>query len=179
MRGNIILLIMALFFFSACGSLKKTTSTENVKIETTDHDSGQVSRYVDTTKTEKGDISIIEVEFYPGSAKQDSVDQSPGKIPVIQNGTTKISGSIKSAKITTIKKEAENKGVSKTDSTFNKSSTQNVDKAMSTSKEPAKDPYRWRWILGIIIVVALIGFFICSKVRFKSIWDWIKKILSL
>ena len=85
---------------------------------------------------------------------------------------------IKSIRQTTIESAVEQKGESKESSESKESQKEAiVSNSMQKTDEviaPAPDPYRWRYIFGIVLLVAIILLYF----NHIPVLDWIKKILS-
>lgn len=158
--------LVIMISLSGCKSLQKTTATVN-SIETVKSDEAKTaSIMIDTTKKSNNKIEIVKLEFYPQDSthqgKSDSL--SPGKTtPSVTIGNKKFPGNIKSATVTTITSNNEQKGITAVDSSLNRKVDRKADIKTQTTTEPGKDPYRWRWIFGIIVVIGGASYFIYNK----------------
>jgi septal ring-binding cell division protein DamX len=185
MKKYIILLACITLLFS-CGTAKKkslqqTSSSETFAVNT-DTQSAKTEKFVDTTKTENGKITITEIEFYPPvSRNNDTANRTPimnvGGVDIANVGNIK-NAAIKSIKQTAIESAVEQRGESK-ESNESEESKQEAVVSYSTQKTdeiivPAPDPYRWRYIFGIILLLA-IGLLYLKR---TPVLNWIKTILS-
>lgn len=184
---NIFIFILCMLMV-ACASTKK--STQNIKetanvLAQVDESHSAAEKFIDTTKTESGKITITEIEFYPPNA-----NEPPQGNKESPKSTSNVSGlslpnvgnignaSIKSIKQTTIEKRSEQKGKSNESSESEKiQSAVIATKSNQTSQiqtSPAPDPYRWRYIFFILVLVGIAMLYL-KRVPFLN---WIKKILS-
>ncbi|MDR1756120.1 MAG: YfhO family protein [Culturomica sp.] len=185
MKRYFVILLCVLM--AACATTKKSTQTtktadmlaERSTIETTD-----TEKLVDTTRTDKGKITITEIEFFPPVTASDArpPDQAspPGanasglNLPNIGNIGA---AAVKSIKQTTIESDSERKGESKESSSTtavkNEAMAANTEKTVNVEQAPAPDPYRWRYIF-YILVLGVIVFLYLKRV---PVLNWIKKIL--
>lgn len=173
----------------ACASIKKSTQTiketANVLAQVDESHSADTEKFIDTTKTESGKITITEIEFYPPNANE----PPPGN-KESPKSTSNVSGlslpnvgtignaSIKSIKQTTIEKDSEKKGESKESSSItnvkNEATLTNTEKTAKVETSPAPDPYRWRYIFYTLLLGA-IAFLYFKRI---PVLNWIKTILS-
>jgi hypothetical protein len=138
-----------------------------------------VDKVIDTTKTEKGKITITEIEFYPPNS--DTVNHAPatnvGGVEIPNIGNIK-DAAIKSIKQTTIESDVEQKGQSNEsgETKGNQKQTILVSNEQSSQEciEPVPDPYRWRYIFYILVLLGIAMLYL-KRVPFLN---WIKKILS-
>jgi hypothetical protein len=174
----------------ACSTTKKVVQSNEaneISTQKTEVQSTSTDKLIDTTKTDKGKITITEIEFYPPteSAESKPLDEKQSSKP-----STNVSGlslpnvgnignaAIKSIKQTTIEAESEKKGESKESSSTNHQKNEAVvaknEKAIQSEVMPAPDPYRWRYIFYIMLLAA-IAFLYLKRV---PVLNWIKTILS-
>ena len=185
---NIFIFILCMLMV-ACASTKKSTQTiketANVLAQVDESHSADTEKFIDTTKTESGKITITEIEFYPPNANE----PPPGNKESPKN-TSNVSGlslpnvgnignaSIKSIKQTTIEKDSEKKGESKESSSItnvkNEATLTNTEKTAKVETSPAPDPYRWRYIFYILLL-GTIAFLYFKRI---PVLNWIKTILS-
>lgn len=174
---------------AACASTKKSTQTiketANVLAQVDESHSANTEKFVDTTKTENGKITITEIEFYPPKENE----PPPGRKENLKTANN-VSGlslpnignignaSIKSIKQTTIEKDSENKGESKESSSIvnvkNEAALTNIKKTAKVEISPAPDPYMWRYIFYILLLSTIV-FLYFKRIPFIN---WIKTILS-
>ena len=164
---------MCLMF--SCASTRKsvqTSCTTDTSIDKVDSQTMKTEKAIDTTKTEDGKITITEIEFFPTINNGNKSDTIIANVGSIKNAA------IKSIKQTTIEKKSEQKGKSNESSESEKiQSTVAATKSNQTSQiqtSPAPDPYRWRYIFYILVLVGIAMLYL-KRVPFLN---WIKKILA-
>lgn len=172
---------------AACATTKKSTQikeTANMAAQKSESATTNFEKLIDTTKTDKGKITITEIEFYPPAAS----DAQPGD--KASPPGTNVSGlnlsnvgnignaAIKSIKQTTIETDSEKKGESKESSSAtnvkNEAVSANTEKAAKVDVTPVPDPMRWRYIFYILLLAAM-AFLYLKRV---PVLNWIKTILS-
>jgi len=169
---NRILIILLAVSITACGTPKKALQslheTLSSTIEKTEFESINISKQIDTTRVEKGKVTITEIEFFPPSATDepqtsvaDSIQNTLlalSKSHVIVDNVGKIfNAAVKSIKQTTIEQEIEEKGESSESTSNEVVREENIEinneiKSKSETK-PAPDPYRWRYIFYIMLLI--------------------------
>lgn len=187
-------LIVILLLIASCGTTRKAVeSTQSVITDstaTTQEIKNATKKTVDTTRTEHGKITITEIEFFPvipdappiadDTRVVDTTKSTPARpsVNVDLQDVGKINGAVKSIKQTVIESDIEAKGESKEASDQEQSkSNANVSRQETESQklqEPAPDPYRWRYIfyIGLLLTAVLL------YLKRVPILNWIKKILS-
>lgn len=177
-----LLLLLVTFFMISCASTRKsvqTSCTTDTSIDKVDSQTMKTEKAIDTTKTEDGKITITEIEFFPNVNKSDTIKSAinVGGLNIANVGSIK-NAAIKSIKQTTIEKKSEQKGKSNESSESEKiQSTVVATKSNQTSQiqtSPAPDPYRWRYIFYILVLVGIAMLYL-KRVPFLN---WIKKILA-
>ena len=202
MKQLILFICFCLLLFSGCGTAKKTTSNTAENIQASEKQSetstADLYSFVDTTKRTGIEINYYKIEFYPPCPEDepntipDIPDLPEGIVENPAGGNAKEKppnaenkqGAIKSIEGYTIKATNEQTGINEeiSNTTTNKDAESNTDttKAEVTTEQPAPDPYRWRYILGICIVVVLTGiglYFGLRKTKVvKVIISFFKKI---
>lgn len=183
---KIVSLVLGLLLLVSCGTARKLHKNESeVLIDSTQivKEKGLKSEVVvDTNRTEHGKITITEIEFHtPAGADESQVDLTiteamVADVELSNVGTVK--GVVKSIKQTVIEADVESKGASREsrESSENESAL-NVSIVETTTdehQEPTPDPYRWRYIfyMSLVIVAALL------YLKRIPIVNWIRKILS-
>jgi hypothetical protein len=150
----------------------QNSSKSELSIQSTESQSTKMEKIIDTTRTESGKIIITEIEFYPPI-----VSPEPDKAQEINFGGVNLpikDAAIKSIKQTTIESVMEQKGESKeTDSNQSEAILANNEQ-YSQVVTPAPDPYRWRYIFYILLIIS-IGIIYLMRI---PVLNWIKKILS-
>lgn len=196
---KIILPLLFCFFMVSCASTRKsvhTSCTSVTNTESSENSNQKTESVVDTTKTESGKITITEIEFYPPT--NDLTDGEDTVNNITTSDETKVKNSkatnvgdiylpnvgsiknaaIKSIKQTTIESELEQKGESKETNESDKSKSESIiSKTSQFGVEeitPAPDPYRWRYIFYILLVVSIWLLYL----KRVPILNWIKTILS-
>jgi len=175
-RTILFICFCVLIFSTGCHTPKKIASniTENIKTSEQYNEATTTETYsfVDTTKKSGLEINYYKIEFYPpaGPSEPDGTIPDNPIFPFSINNNTEGSnpkskppnaGAIKSIEGYTIKATDEQTGINEETSniTTNKDAEINTDitRAAKVTEQPAPDPYRWRYILGICIIVALAG----------------------
>jgi hypothetical protein len=172
---NGLLLICLCFLFAGCHTPKKIagSTTENIKSNEKQNEatSSEIYSFADTTKKSGFEINYFKIGFYPPAGQDDNPNPIPdnfilpeglsgneGRNPIIKPPNAK-QGGIKSIEGYTIKAKSEESGIneSQKNSTVNRYEEKNddINRQAETKEQPAADPYRWRYILGIVIVIAL------------------------
>jgi hypothetical protein len=199
MKRTILFICLCVLLFAGCHTPKKLVSSTTENIKTSDKQNevstNESYSFVDTTKKQGLEINYYKIEFY-----QPEGPNEPDDIPVnavLQEGVNNIAGSIptnkppnagkgaiKSIEGYTIKSGSEQTGVNeeKSNTTTNKDAENNTD--ITNTKEiieqSASDPYRWRYILGIIIsliCVGIVAYFALQKSKIiTTIIAFLKKI---
>ena len=169
-----IVTFIALLALASCGATKKAVKTTFVALDSIAAErvtTEQADVIVDTARSEQGKVTITEIEFFP------SVGASPNAAIDIHNVGT-VSGTIKSIKQTTIETAVEVTG--KTEESSDKRETESVvnvgtvEDTTTQRQEPAPDPYRWRYIFYVALLIAAVLLYL----KRMPIVEWIKKILK-
>ena len=140
------ILCIALFFglfLAGCASKKKIAHTaETVSIATAKSELQRVETITvtDTTRVERGRITVTEVEFFP-------VDASSPVHP--------FPPAIKSFRQTVIERETERRGESMEATsetvTIDETAAMKSETVSTIEVEPAADPKRWRYVFYILV----------------------------
>lgn len=197
---KILLPLVFAFFMISCASTRKSVQhscTNVTNTESSENSNQKTEKVVDTTKTESGKITITEIEFYPPTDNCETQDKDTVN-NIATNGDSKAdkpkatnvgdihlpnvgsiqNAAIKSIKQTTIESNLEQKGESKeTNENDTSKSEAVISKTSQSSVEettPAPDPYRWRYIFYILLVVSIWLLYL----KRVPILNWIKTILS-
>ena len=169
------------------GSTKETAKTEEKRDETT---AAEIRRTVDSTKTEGVEVTYTKIEFFPPEpdtlpAKQgttktggpsktvaDTPKNRPKEPKEKQPPDTGRQGAIKSIETFTVKQNTEATGVTqeeqKTETTKAEKVNTDTDKEADITEKPAADPYRWRYIFGILALLAVAFFFLRETKGFSA-----------
>lgn len=174
---NVIFLMLAALL-AACSSTKRVvdvsaSKVDSVRIATTT--AVQFERLIDTAMTESGRMIITEIEFSQSDTSDVIASLS------IRDGALNIGAirgkPIKSIKQTAIEHKDERRGKSKEkhDSKEQKQTASLQKENVKQIKQvaPAPDPYKWRYIfyLSLVLLTGILYF------KRMPIINWIKKML--
>ncbi|WP_195241636.1 hypothetical protein [Odoribacter laneus] len=194
---KIIALVWVLALLVSCGTARKVQKTQQeVRIDstaTTKETNVKTDKFVDTTRTQHGKVTITEIEFYPptpgiavdttGAADSSKPERASKPLPgnpanVNLQDVGNIKGAVKSIKQTVIESDVEEKGENKESSESKETeSAANVGRNetnVQQSQEPTPAPYRWRYIFYISLIAVAILLYL----KRTPIINWIKKILA-
>ena len=150
--------------------------------------SNLVAQLVDTTKREDLEVVYTKVEYYPpgatdstSSRRQENGTAMP-KVDTYAKGQSyhpPPAGPVKSVETYTIKRKREALGKVKLVSYSETKTDSSVIRKTAASQitKPAKDPYRWRYIFYIFLILLVAAVFFWVRKKF-SIAGWIKKIFK-
>ena len=194
-----ILLLSVLFVFLGvgCSTPKKLTSStteisssEEKRKETT---TGDIYTLIDTTRKSGLEVTYTKIEFYkpeekpagPEPEKEPTGNMSSEPRPENKKPPNN-KGAIKSIEQLTLKATEEATGVSESresnTSDLEEEIKKDTDVKIDTTEQPAADPYRWRYIFGIlilIVVIGVVGYFLLRKNKiFISIISFFKGFFS-
>ena len=205
MKTRLLTLLLCLLvgFLTGCSTPRKLIASkeEKTKVDqaTKETNTGTSSTFVDTTKTDGVEITYTKVEYYPPETNRESTPEpegqvTPGKTNRPEGNRSKEptpakkqppnKGPIKSIEQLTIKQNSEEKGVSQSQeanaSAKEEVTTTDTDKKEANTEQPAADPYRWRYILAILVIVIVAGtvvYFWLRKTKVGiTVTSFIKKI---
>jgi hypothetical protein len=180
MKTKLLTLFLCLLvgFLTGCSTPRKLIASkeEKTKVDqaTKETNTGTSSTFVDTTKTNGVEITYTKIEYYPPEVNKEPEPEgqvTPGKTPRPEGTASKEptpakkqppnKGAIKSIEQLTVKQNSEEKGVSQNQeanaSAKEETTTTDTDKKEVNTEQPAADPYRWRYILAILIIVIVAG----------------------
>lgn len=182
MKTRLLTLLLCLLvgFLTGCSTPRKLIASkeEKTKVDqaTKETNTGTSSTFVDTTKTDGIEITYTKVEYYPPETNREPTPEpegqvTPGKTNRPEGNRSKEptpakkqppnKGPIKSIEQLTIKQNSEEKGVSQSQeanaSAKEEVTTTDTDKKETNTEQPAADPYRWRYILAILVIVIVAG----------------------
>jgi len=168
---KIILLLLIAFVFLGCRGLNKVQTNSTIIDSLQVHISKTTSTLSDTSKTTNTITRMVNIIYDPNC--------DSARVII---GTESYTGKIKSATVTTISKYKDKKGITKTDSSTDEVAIHKINSTTATKTDVAKDPYRWRWIFGIAIVVLAILIFAYYQLKpilttFKPL-AYLKKIFN-
>ena len=194
---KIVAPVLGLVLLASCGTARKVQQTkQEVRIDstaTTKETNVKTDKFVDTTRTQHGKVTITEIEFYPptpgiavdttGAADSSKPERASKPLPgnpanVNLQDVGNIKGAVKSIKQTVIESDVEEKGESEESSESKETeSAANVGRNetnVQQSQEPSPDPYRWRYIFYISLIAVAVLLYL----KRTPIINWIKKILA-
>ena len=177
--GIVIIALLLSVMLTGCstprklaGSTKETIKTEEKRDETT---AVEFRRVVDSTKTEGVEVTYTKIEFFPPEpdtlpAKQSTtktggpsktVADTPKNRPKEPKEKQPLDigrqGVIKSIETFTVKQKTEATGVTqeeqKTETTKSEEVNTDTNKETDVIEQPAADPYRLRYIFGILVLL--------------------------
>lgn len=191
------------FLIAGCASPRKlaskTKEKTNVEEKRTETTAGEIFHRVDTTKTEGVEITYTKIEFFPPEPdkqeiKPDTIAMGGPSNPVADTpknrtkepkekrppDTTGKRGAIKSIDSYTMKQKSEAAGVTQTEQKEGATKTEEVntdsDTETDVTEEPAADPYRWRYIFGILLLLAVAFFFLRKTKVFRAVAALFRKL---
>lgn len=175
-KSLLVIITLMLVFLVSCGTARKVQKdAREIKTDsaaTVKTDERKTEKEIDTTRTEWGKVTITEVEFYPPPVQDASDPQQDVKPPTARKGA------VKSIKQTQIETGVQQTGTSKeTDETKGHEQSTILgrnEEALQVRQEPTPDPYRWRYVcyIALIVLAALL------YIKRAPIINWIKRILS-
>lgn len=191
---QIVALFVLLCLMVSCGTTRKlqeTRQTSHVDSTTVQQvEKSELSKVVDTTRTEHGKVTITEIEFYeptkgkdevaPGAADDPpkAIVQPPNSANIELPGVGKMKGAVKSIKQTVIESNVEEKGESeeheKQEQCKSEANAVREDADIQVKESPAPDPYRWRYAFYISLLFVAVLLYL----KREPILNWIKKILA-
>lgn len=199
---KIIALVLGFAVLASCGTARKIQRAEQkAQIDsatTTKETERSIDKYIDTTRSQHGKVTITEIEFYripdakdippvkdrdknrfsESFRRADSLFDATHEANVELQNVGNIKGAVKAIRQTVIESDVEQKGESKeTGESKESESSANVarnEAGIQEKQEPTPDPYRWRYIFYI----SLVGVAVLLYLKRTPIMNWIKKILA-
>jgi hypothetical protein len=190
---RVILFICCVLLLDSCRTPKKLVSStaETVTNNETQNEaiSSETYNFADTTKKQEVEINYYKIEFYPPA-----VPNEPDTIPIgilskgiierAENPKIKPppTGAIKSIEGYIVKEKIEQSGVNESTeiAQVNRNTEKNEDISQQAEikEQPAHDPYRWRYILAIIVSVILgVVYFVLQKTNLiTTLISFVKKL---
>lgn len=201
-RISIVLFCFLACFLVGCSTPRKLVSStkEAARVEEkeTETTAAEIRRTVDTTKTEGVEVTYTKIEFFPPepNAQQtkpgDTLPANPsGQVVDTPKNRPKEpkekqppdngrQGAIKSIETFTVKQTAEATGVTqeeqKTETTKAEEITTDSNKEATVTEKPAPDPYRWRYIFGILVLLAVAFFFLRKTKVVTAVVGFFRKL---
>lgn len=182
MKTRLLTLLLCLLvgFLTGCSTPRKLIASkeEKTKVDqaTKETNTGTSSTFVDTTKTDGVEITYTKIEYYSPETNREPTPEPEGQVtpgktnrpegnrnkePTPAKKQPPNKGPIKSIEQLTIKQNSEEKGVSQSQeanaSAKEEVTTTDTDKKEANTEQPAADPYRWRYILAILVIVIVAG----------------------
>lgn len=195
--------LLCAFVLTGCSTPRKLASStkdaariEENRTETT---TSEIRRTVDSTKSEGVEVTYTKVEFFPPvpdpqqvkpdtaqtggpSAASTGVPKNRSKEPKDKqppNAPGK-QGAIKSIETFTITQKTEAGGTTqeeqKTETTKKEEVNTDTDTKTDVTEKPAADPYRWRYIFGGLVILAVAFFFLRKTKVFTTAIAFIRKL---
>lgn len=174
---NVLFILLALLL-SACANTKRVVDVSASKVDSASiatTTAVQIERLIDTTTNKMGRVVITEIEFSQSDTSDVIASLS------IRDGALNVGAirgkPIKSIKQTAIEHKDERKGESKEkrdDKEQKQSASLQKEKVKQTKQvAPAPDPYRWRYIfyMSLVLLTGILYF------KRMPIINWIKKML--
>lgn len=176
MKARIFISVIVVFlvlFLIGCSTPRKLAGaakeTQQVEEKRTESSKSELSLSVDTTKRTGVEVTYTKVEYYPPGPndnfqyKEEHIKEPEGAkhgyTKPLSNDSNKPpnkNGPIKSIEQYTYKQTAEEAGITKqeekTEGVLDEEVNTNKTAEEETTEEPAADPYRWRYIFGIIFI---------------------------
>ena len=189
----VVLLSICLLGFLGCSSPKNLTSNTKQKGNTEERrneiTAGEIHTLIDSTKTDGLEVKYFKVEFYPpekqpeGPGPQPKEESQKGSVntgPRQRDKKPPDKGAIKSIEGFIINSSSKEKGVTESHEINASEKEEEIitDSSLETNltEETAEDPYKWRYILGIIIAITVIGVAGYFIIRKSKVATFIKKL---
>lgn len=198
----VITFVVLSVLFTGCAAPKNLTisTKENTNIEEkrTETTAGEIFHRVDTTKTEGLEITYTKIEYYPpepdkqetkpdvtkvgGPSKPitDTLRNRPKEPKEKRPPDTRKQGAVKSIERYTMKQKSEAAGVTQTEQKEEATKTEEVntdsDTETDVTEKPVADPYRWRYIFGILLLLAVAFFFLRKTKVFTAVAAFFRKL---
>lgn len=200
--GIVVIALLLAVLLSGCstprklaGSTKETAKTEEKRDETI---AAEFRRTVDSTKTEGVEVTYTKIEFFPpepdtlpakqGTTKTGGPSKTVADTPKNRSKEPKEKqppdtgkqGAIKSIETFTVKQNTAATGVTqeeqKTEATKAEEVNTDTDKGTDITEKLAADPYRWRYIFGILVLLAVVFFFLRKTKVFTAVVGFFRKL---
>ena len=200
--GIVVIALLLAVLLSGCstprklaGSTKETAKTEEKRDETI---AAEFRRTVDSTKTEGVEVTYTKIEFFPpepdtrqtkpdamqaggpSNPAADTPKNRPKEPKEKQPPDTGRQGAIKSIETFTVKQNTEATRLSqeeqKTETTKTEEVNTDTDKETDITEKPAADPYRWRYIFGILVLLVVAFFFLRKTKVFTAVVGFFRKL---
>lgn len=182
-----IAMVAVIALLVSCGTTRKVQESKQTSyadsMAVQEVEKKELSKFIDTTRSEHGKITITEIEFehpIPLDTPRRKPDVSPDAPPTTKakvDNVGEFSG-VKSIKQTVIESSVEEKGESneneKQEQCKSEANAIREDSNIQIKESPAPDPYRWRYAFYISLLFVAVLLYL-NRV---PILNWIKKILA-
>ncbi len=185
---RIVPFLVLIVLLSSCGvSRKVATSTVNAADSTRITSSAEsvTDKVIDTTKTESGKTTVVEIEFFHPVTPTDSTVKADDA-PVIRVDDTGIridnASNVKSVKTTTIESESVNKGESRESQAESEKVDSVAVATIETYHHEESAPVagrKFKTTMLIIAATAIATIIAMLALKRTGFFGWIKKVLSL
>lgn len=180
--------IVAVFaLLVSCGTTRKVQESRQTSYANSmavqEVEKMELSKLIDTTRSEHGKITITEIVFeHPvpletSKRKPDVCPETPPMTNAKVDNVGEFAG-VKSVKQTVIESNVEEKGESqeneKQEQCKSEANAVRDDSNIQVKEQPAPDPYRWRYAFYISLLFVAVLLYL----KRIPILNWIKKILA-
>ena len=176
---RLLSVVWCVWMLGACSVTRKsalTAETVSIASDKAELHTFDVRRIIDTTVTERGKITITEIEFYQPS--EISFANNVSDIS-LQNIGSIGPAAIKSIRQATIETETEKKGETEESSSetgaTNETATIQTENVTKLEVTPTPDPKRWRYIFYIMLLAVIILLYL----RRVPVVEWVKRMVKL
>ena len=186
MKAKVLFLALLVpFLLAGCSTPRKLSKKEDVAVKADSMAAkaaaSEALHFTDSTKSEATEVVYTKIEYYPptdggtqeGTRNGGKLSEGAPDHPEGLRTEPPNRGPVKSIENYTYKKDKEEKGIAK-DSTKAATNEQAAVKKDSKVKEnvkekPAADPYRWRYIFGILLLLLVFYFVLRKSKLFKAL----------
>lgn len=183
-----VIAIVAVFaLLVSCGTTRKVQETKQTSyadsMAVQEVEKKELSKFIDTTRSEHGKITITEIEFehpVPLDTPRRKPNVSPVSPPTTKakvDNVGEFSG-VKSIRQTVIESNVEEKGESseneKQEQCKSKANAIRENSNIQIKESPAPDPNRWRYAFYVSLLLVAVLLYL----KRVPILNWIKKILA-
>lgn len=183
---RIVAMVAAFALLVSCGTTRKVQESRQTSyidsMAVQEVEKKDLSRYIDTTMSAHGKITITEIEFgHPTpidtpTRKSDDVPASTPTKATLEN-VGEFTG-VKSIRQTVIESDVEEKGESRESEKQEQSKCEanaiREESDIQIEQEPTPNPHRWRYIFYISLLFVSVLLYL----KRVPILNWIKKILA-
>ncbi|MDR1416566.1 MAG: hypothetical protein LBJ57_03995 [Prevotellaceae bacterium] len=185
MKQATLLICLCALLLSGCLSPKKIASSATESAASSEKQSEAASSeahsFTDAAKKSDVEVSYFKIEFYPPAEMDGSPSAAPDDAALPESPLTGVGcgdlknsprgkAAIKSIEVYTAKAKSEEAGVSESEasahSSWGREESEDVNRHTEAEEQPSADPYRWRYIFWIVLVLALAA---------AGIYFWLRK----